>query len=113
MIKARAEVDTDGMLLYFEATGHAGAGSPGFDTVCAAFTVLVRTAYSALARLPGARVGGSATRTGSLDFRVETVPGGERERAIGMTAFLLEGLEALERDFPESVGVRTEIARRK
>ncbi|HUX39286.1 MAG TPA: ribosomal-processing cysteine protease Prp [Rectinemataceae bacterium] len=113
MIKARAVIDSDGMLLEFEASGHARRGNQGFDIVCAAFTVLARTAYGSLALLPGARVGGSAPEPGSLDFRVESMPGEEREKAIGMSAYLLEGLRSLEREFPDAVGIRTETVRRK
>ncbi len=106
-------IEADGLLLEFEAEGHAGVGDRGFDIVCAAFTVLARTAYDALSRLPGARVEGAAPEPGSLDFRVESMPGQARERAIGMSAYLLEGLRGLEREFPDAVGLTTETVRRK
>jgi len=112
VIRARARVDADGLLLDFEATGHAGTGNRGFDIVCAAFTVLVRTAYSALAGLPGAHLEDSAAEPGNLDFHVKSLPDGMRERAIGMSAFLLEGLRALEEEFPEAVEIRTEQRRK-
>ena len=112
MIRARARIDADGLILDFEATGHAGTGTRGFDIVCAAFTVLVRTACSALAGLPGARIEDRAAEPGSLDFHVKSLPGGMRERAIGMSAFLLEGLRALEGEFPGAVEIRTEQRRK-
>jgi hypothetical protein len=112
VIRAFARIDADGLLLDFEAVGHAGKGSRGFDIVCAAFTVLVRTAYSALAGLPGARIEDRAAEPGSLDFHMESLPDGMRERAIGMSAFLLEGLRALEGEYPEAVEIRTELRRK-
>ena len=112
MIRARASIDDDGLLLDFEARGHAGVGPRGFDIVCAAFTVLVRTAYSALAGLPGARVEGRADEAGSLDFKVKSLPVEMRERAIGMSAYLLEGLSSLQKEFPEAVEIRAEQRRK-
>lgn len=112
MIRAHAWVDDDGLLLDFEASGHAGTGPRGFDIVCAAFTVLVRTAYSALAGLPGARIEGRAANAGSLDFIVKSLPAEMRERALGMSAYLFEGLSALEREFPEAVEIRAEQRRK-
>lgn len=113
MIRARVRVDAEGLLLSFEAEGHAEAGPKGFDIVCAAFTALARTAYSALAGLPGASVEGRAPGPGSLAFRVVSLPDSEREKAIGMSAFLLEGLAALEREFPGAVALRSERLGRK
>jgi len=112
VIRAHAWFDDDGLLLDFEASGHSGAGPRGFDIVCAAFTVLVRTAYSALSGLSGARVEGRAAEAGSLDFHVKSLPDVMRERAIGMSAYLLEGLSALEREFPEAVEIRAEQRRK-
>ena len=111
MIKVHAWIDDDGLVLDFEASGHAGTGPRGFDIVCAAFTVLARTAYSALAGLPGAMVEGRAAKPGSLDFHVKSMPGEVRERALGMSVYLFEGLSALAREFPEAVEIRAEQRR--
>jgi uncharacterized protein YsxB (DUF464 family) len=104
MIVAWAKVDGEGLLLEFEASGHAGHGSRGTDIVCAAFTVLARTAYATFEGLPKLRIEGSAPALGELDFRLASVPGEVRERAIGISAFLLEGISALAREFPSEIG---------
>lgn len=112
MIRVRARIDQDGLLLDFEARGHAGQGPQGSDIVCAAFTVLARTAFSALGQLPGAVVEGRAPRPGDLDFHVEAMPDSERDKALGMSAFLLEGVAALAREYPSGVGLSMEALRR-
>jgi len=113
MIRAVARVDEQGLLRSFEARGHAGRASPGTDIVCAAFTVLARTAYTAMAGLPGLRVEGRARAEGMLDFTVEPLGAPERAGAVGMTLFLLEGLKGLVREFPAEVELRVEPTRRE
>ena len=105
MIEARAELDAEGRLVRFEASGHAGHGRKGQDIVCAAFTVLARTAYETLAALPGSAVEGSASGPGTLRFAVRRIDEGGLERAAGIADFLLAGLSGLEREFPGEVSV--------
>lgn len=112
MIRALAVFDEDGVLRRFEAQGHSGYGLRGANIVCAAFTVLARTAYSALAALPGALADGRARSPGSLDFAIEFLPKDSRERAIGISCFLAEGLAGLEREFPTELDLKVERLRR-
>jgi hypothetical protein len=67
----------------------------------------------ALARLPGAVIEDRAPRPGELDFHVLALPAELRERAIGMSAFLLEGIGALARDYPEAIAFNIEESRRE
>ncbi len=108
MIAARLVLDAHCCIARFEAAGHAGHGKKGEDIVCAAFTVLARTAYEALAALPGIEMTGSAKSPGSLEFAVRRVPPEMTERAAGIADFLQIGLSGLEREFPGEIGLTIE-----
>ena len=107
MIRARLSLDADGAIAGFRASGHADTGPKGVDIVCAAFSVLARTAYRSLEALPGIALRGEAERPGSLDFSV-TRPARERERAAGIAVFFATGLGDLARDYPDAVAVTIE-----
>ncbi len=94
---------SEGVLLSCRAAGHARAGAEGSDPVCAAVTVLVKTAGRVLAERPGVRVAGSAEQRGSLEMRVESWDPGDREWRKGVTAFLVQGLQDTAGTSPESV----------
>lgn len=108
MINARLVLDPDGRPLRFEAVGHSERGGRGNDIVCAAFSVLARSAYEALSGLPGAAVEGSAPARGELSFSVRHLPAEAGERAAGIADFLLAGISGLEREFPGEVGLSIE-----
>jgi uncharacterized protein len=107
VIRARLSLDADGAIAAFRASGHAERGPRGVDIVCAAFSVLARTAYRCLEALPGIALQGEAERPGSLDFSV-TEPALDRERAAGIAVFLATGLGDLARDYPDAVAVTIE-----
>jgi uncharacterized protein YsxB (DUF464 family) len=109
MIVAKLVLDPEGRPLRFEADGHAGHGRAGTDIVCAAFTVLARSAYEALSGLPGAKVEGSAPVRGSLRFTVLSLPSEAGERAAGIADFLQAGIRGLEREYPGEVGLTIEL----
>jgi uncharacterized protein YsxB (DUF464 family) len=102
VIRAKARVDAGGCLLDFSADGHAQEGKKGYDIVCAAFSVLARTAYRVLEALPGTELGGAALERGSLSFGVSKAPSSP-ERAAGVADFLIEGLRSLALEYPEAV----------
>lgn len=108
MIAAKLVLDADSCIARFEAEGHAGHGPKGGDIVCAAFTVLARTAYESLATLPGLELSGSAPEPGSLEFAVRRLPLEQRERAAGIADFLQVGLSGLEREYPGEIGLTIE-----
>jgi len=102
MISAKAVVGTGGVLLAFDAKGHARSGPAGSDIVCAAFSVLARTAYKALEGLEGLELRGYAPEPGILSFEV-LKPAVNAERAAGIADFLVVGLLDLARDYPEAL----------
>ena len=102
MIRASAVLSSGGTLLAFESAGHAGAGARGADIVCAAFTVLARTAYRSLEGLEGLELRGRAPGPGSLSFEV-VKPAASPERAAGIADFLVIGIGDLAREYPGAV----------
>jgi uncharacterized protein len=102
MIRATAVLSAGGNLLSFKATGHADAGARGYDIVCAAFSVLARTAYRALGGLPGIELRGSAPERGSVSFEARGAAASV-ERAAGIADFLVAGMGDLARDYPDAV----------
>ena len=108
MIAAKIVLDAGGNIASFESRGHSGTAAAGQDLVCAAFTVLARTAYEALAALPGSELTGSAPGPGSLHFSVRRMDAATAERAGGIADFLLAGISGLEREYPGVVGLTIE-----
>jgi uncharacterized protein len=102
MIRAAIVLDKGACLRSFKAEGHANAGERGYDIVCAAFSILARTAYRALEDLPGTELRGSAPGHGSLSFEVLR-PATNPERAAGIADFLVVGMGDLARDYPDAV----------
>lgn len=108
MIRARVVLDELGCVKRFEAEGHALLAPKGGDIACSAFSALARSAYEALAALPGAALDADAADRGRFVFEVLAVPSISAERAAGIASFLLLGLRGLERDFPGSVRLTVE-----
>jgi uncharacterized protein YsxB (DUF464 family) len=103
MIRIDAAVDGAGLLKSCRVSGHAGAGKRGGDIVCAAVSVLVRTAQRTLSGREGILVRGEAPERGL--FRLETDCSAENPAAgyflAAAGAFLLEGLSSVAADYPE------------
>jgi len=108
MIAAKFFLDGEGRPVRFEADGHSALGKKGSNLVCAAFSILARSAYEALAGLPGIDIEGRAPEKGSLQFVVRHLPPEAGERAAGIADFLLAGISGLEREYPGEVGLTIE-----
>jgi uncharacterized protein YsxB (DUF464 family) len=104
----KAEVLLDGGLLKScRVSGHAGAGPRGGDIVCAAVSVLARTAVRALSGREGVTVRGEAPERGIFRFEAEcTAAGKEFLEAAGV--FLTEGLVSVAEEYPEFCQVTIE-----
>jgi len=107
VIRAKLVLDKEGGVRSFEAEGHAERGSRGYDLVCAAFSVLARTAYRSLERLPGVSLRGSAPEPGSLSFQVLEAAD-NLVLAEGIAAFLITGMGDLARDYPDAIALTIE-----
>jgi uncharacterized protein len=108
VIAAKVVLDAEGRIVRFEASGHSGDSPAGSDIVCAAFTVLARTAYETLAALPGIEIEGEAPEPGALRFAVKRTDTAQAEKAAGIADFLLTGISGLEREYPGRVGLSIE-----
>jgi len=113
MIEVRASVGVEGVLRRVESTGHAGTDVRGKDLVCAAASVLLRTAYEAMAQIDGVKIEGAAPEPGSLWFSVRDFRPEDAERLKGIGDFLLTGLSGLEREQPGALKLTTERYWRK
>lgn len=98
--------DPDGILKEAGAEGHAGTAARGSNPACAAVTVLLRTAYEAMAAVPGVTVRGEAPTPGSLSFRLLHCPADAVARLRGMSDFLAVGLSGVEREYPGLIELR-------
>lgn len=98
MIELTLCLKDDGRLVSCSASGHAGYAEAGADIVCAAASILLRTAAESLSRT--GRVEVSAPSRGVFGFVVDE---GMGEAAAFAGLFLQCGLSGLAREYPEYV----------
>jgi uncharacterized protein YsxB (DUF464 family) len=111
MIIVDVAVDDRGRLKSCRVEGHAGAGPRGGDVVCAAVSILVRTAIRTLSGAEGVTVRGGAPDRGALWLETDCAAGGGSYLdAAG--AFLVEGLKSVSDDYPDHCTVRIRTERR-
>ena len=103
MIRVIIRLGHHGCLEGFSVSGHSGTGKRGEDLVCAAVTVLFRTAARALQLQPGFGVQGDASESGKMELRIGTVPAQRREWLVGLTDFLIRGIEDLREENPKAI----------
>ncbi len=90
-------------LLRCKAEGHALFDQKGRDIVCAAATVLLRTAAQVLGDWPGIAFEGAAPERGTLSFEAKA-DGGEAKAELKFAAdFLKAGFDSLAKEFPQNV----------
>jgi uncharacterized protein YsxB (DUF464 family) len=112
MIRIDAALDEGGILISCGVSGHAGAGPAGNDIVCAAVSVLARTALRTLSGRKGIILRGDAPERGV--FWLETDYLGEgREFLAAAGAFLIEGLRSVAEDYPDYCTMTIHRERRK
>lgn len=103
MITAAAVVDKSSCLVKLDVDGHAGYDKKGYDIVCSAVTVLVRTAGRILLSQPERFCDFESGQRGSFRLKVYGAGEGKREWMKGITDFLLNGLSDLEREYPACI----------
>jgi uncharacterized protein YsxB (DUF464 family) len=104
MIRVEAALDRMGLLRVCRVEGHAGAGPRGGDPVCAAVSVLMRTALRTLSGRKGITVRGGVPERGLLWMEVDYTEEG-REFLAAAGTFLIEGLISVSEDFPDYCGI--------
>ena len=101
MIEIEAVLDEDGALRSCRASGHAGAAPRGTDIVCAAVSVLMRTAVRALSGKKGITIRYEAPEPGFLLLEADyTAEGKDFLCAAGV--FLTEGLASVAEEYPQN-----------
>jgi uncharacterized protein YsxB (DUF464 family) len=112
VVKIHAVLDDTGLLKSCDVRGHAGAGPRGGDIVCAAVSVLTRTAMAVLAERPGLSVRAEAPERGvfKLEAGAQTAEGRIFLEAAG--AFLLEGLQSVVKEYPKNCTMTITTERR-
>ena len=104
MISVRIVTEKEGCLLLAEASGHAGMGGEAGDPVCAAVSVLFRTAANVLE----AFVPTSSARTagrGTLQLIAGDFPEESRSCLFYAAEFLSRGIASLASEFPNAVSL--------
>jgi uncharacterized protein YsxB (DUF464 family) len=113
MITVVMVLDEQGLLQSCDVQGHAGAGKRGNDIVCAAVSVLVRTAQSTLTGKKGITAKSKAKRRGVLTLKVTAESGAAQDFLAGISAFLVEGLLSVAMEYPDNCVVTITKERRK
>jgi len=101
MIKIEAVLDTDSVLRSCKAEGHAAAGKTGADIVCAAVSVLMRTAINILSCKEGIKIYGGAPKTGVAWLEADYEAKG-KDFLFAAGVFLLEGLRSVAEEYPKN-----------
>ena len=100
MTKIETILDKNDIIKSCRVKGHAGAGKTGTDIVCAAVSVLVRTAVSVLSNREGISIRYEVPEPGFFFFEADyTVEGKEFLFAVG--EFLINGLRSVADEFPK------------
>jgi uncharacterized protein YsxB (DUF464 family) len=100
LIQIEAVLDENGILRACKAAGHAGAGPTGTDIVCAAVSVLMRTAVRVLSGRKGITVRCDAPDPGFLFWEADYTEEG-REFLSAAGVFLIEGLASVVEEYPQ------------
>jgi uncharacterized protein YsxB (DUF464 family) len=100
VIRVHVTLDGAGILRSCRVQGHTGSGPRGADLVCAAVSVLVRTALRTLAGKQGIDVRGAAPERGFLWMETDYKTEG-RDFLAAAGAFLVEGLRSVSEDYPD------------
>ena len=101
MIEIEAILDDDRILRACKASGHSGAGKAGADIICAAVSVLIRTAFSVLSGRDGIDVRGGASEKGQFWLEADYTAEG-KEFIFAAGEFLINGLSSVAQEYPEN-----------
>lgn len=92
-------------VLKCEANGHADFSKRGTDVVCAAITILIRTAMQVLSHTDDVFLTADTSTRGNLAFTAEAkAENPKAEIRLEYAAdFIRNGIKSLEKEFPENV----------
>ena len=107
MIRVTVSSYEDGVLERVTATGHSFAFAAGENIVCAAATVLLRTAARLLESEADIEVGGGTGSRGTLEFSVRVLDTGKNEFTRTVGEYLRLGIADLQREYPDECALIT------
>ena len=110
MISIEAVLEEDGTLRSCKAAGHAKAGKSGEDIVCAAVSVLLRTACSILSGRKGIDLRFGAPEKGQLWLEADYEADG-KDFLHTAGVFLTEGLKSVAAEYPQNCKLNIVIRR--
>lgn len=92
-------------VLKCEANGHADFSKKGTDIVCAAVTILLRTAMQVLSHTDDVFLAADTSTRGNLAFTAEAKDGNPKAeiRLEYAADFIRDGIKSLQKEFPENV----------
>ena len=100
MIRVTVKTDEHGVLREVKATGHSAAFEKGENIVCAAATILLRTAGRLLETSPGIRISGRSELRGELEFSVDVISEEQQDYVKAVGDYLMRGISDLQEEFP-------------
>ena len=100
MITIAVVQDESGLLKSCDIHGHAGEGKRGHDIVCAAVSVLARTAQAVLSGKEDITVRGGAPGRGVFTLETQANSQAGRDFLAATGAFLVEGLQSVADEYP-------------
>jgi uncharacterized protein YsxB (DUF464 family) len=110
MIKAELVLE-QGLLKSCRIQGHAGNGPKGGDIVCAAVSVLARTAFKVLSERKDLRILGGTPERGEFWLEIASLGTETKEFLAGVGIFLEEGLLSVSKEYPDFCIVSIEESR--
>ncbi|MDR2701736.1 MAG: ribosomal-processing cysteine protease Prp [Spirochaetaceae bacterium] len=112
MISITVVLDDSGLLKNCDVRGHAGAGTQGLDIVCAAVSVLTRTALATLSGREGLTVQGEASRRGVFTLKTQALNETGWAYLYAVGNFLIEGLKSVAKEYPQNCTMKITKERR-
>lgn len=100
MIMIDVVLDSAELIKSCRVSGHAHAGPKGGDIVCAAVSILTRTALHILSLAEGIVVRGGPLERGLFLMETECTAAG-KETLFVAGAFLVEGLHSVSEEYPD------------
>jgi uncharacterized protein len=106
LITVKLAFDNHGCLKRLEATGHAELAARGYDILCAAVTVLIRTTAKIIHANRSIQSTGSKAYPGLMQFEIVSYKQEQKDWMRGVTDFCVTGLQDLMYEYPERVLIK-------
>jgi uncharacterized protein len=103
VITIEIKQDERGCIRNCNVEGHSFLAQPGSDILCAAVSVLLRTAHRVLYADKGIGFKGSEPESGKMSFTIKWIPEIKVLRVQGISDFLMRGLKDLAAEYPDKL----------